>query len=316
MALAGFLDGGDSIAEFGSPWGVAVDAQGNVYVGDESNNCIRKISALGVVSTFAGNGTPGYADGIGTAAEIYGPNDLTTDAQGNLYVSDESGERIRKVTPQAVVTTVAGNGLLGEINGSAANAEFNAPSSVAIDAQGNIYVTDQFNNLIRKISAAGLVTTFAGDGNAGFADGTGTNAELNSPNGIAVDIQGNVYVSDRLNNCIRKITPAGVVSTVAGNGTAGYVDATGKAAEFDGSLGLAIDAKGNLYVGDFGNNVVRKITSGGVVTTLAGNGTAGYADGAATTAEFNHPWGVAVDAQGNVYVSDSGNKRIRKISQN
>jgi len=314
--ISGFVDGTDSIAEFGSPWGVAIDNQGNVYVADETNNCIRKISSSGVVSTFAGNGTPGYADGIGTAAEIYGPNDLTTDAQGNLYVSDESGERIRKVTPQGVVTTVAGNGILGEENGAAANAEFNAPSSVAIDAQGNIYVTDQFNNLIRKISSTGVVTTFAGDGNPGFADGTGTNSEFNSPNGIAVDAQGNVYVSDRLNFRVRKITPAGVVTTVAGNGTAGYVDATGTSAEFYGALGLAIDANNNLYVGDYGNNVVRKITPAGVVSTLAGNGTAGYIDGVAANAEFIHPWGVAVDAQGNVYVADSGNKRIRKITQN
>ena len=311
---AGYVDGPGANATFKTPWGIAVDNSGNIYVADHGNNRIRKIGSSGQVTTFAGSGSLDFADGSGTNAMFNGLNDMTTDSQGNLYVTDQNNERIRKITPQGQVTTVAGNGILGNVNGPAANAEFNGPSSVAIDLAGNIYVTDQFNNLIKKISNSGIVSTLAGS-SQGFADGTGTNAQFSGPNGIAVDAQGNVYISDQLNRRIRKITPAGVVSTIAGNGLSGSVDGPGSIAEFGGTLGLAIDSQNNLYVGDAANNTIRKITPAGVVSTLAGTGTAGFRDGSGSIAQFNFPWGVAVDGNGNVYAADARNNSIRKITQ-
>jgi len=311
---AGFVDGTAANAEFNHPWGLAIDQQGNIYVADEGNNRIRQITTAGLVSTLAGNGTAGFADGTGINAEFNVTNNISTDAQGNVYVPDENNERIRKISSQGVVITIAGNGIQGNANGLANTAEFNGPSAVCVDAQGNVYVSDQFNNIIRKITLAGVVSTLAGNGIQGYADGIATNAEFNGLGGMVVDAQGNVYVGEIGNNRIRRITPEGVTTTIAGNGIVGYIDNTGTNAEFSGPIGLAMDSQDNIYATDYNNNVIRKITSSGVVSTLAGNGTAGYADGAATNAEFDHPWGVAVDAQGNVYVSDGGNNRVRKIT--
>jgi hypothetical protein len=269
------------------------------------------------VTTLAGSpNNRGFADGTGTAASFNSPTGVAVDASGNVYVADNSNNRIRKITAAGVVTTLAGSGTAGFADGTGTAASFNSPTGVAVDASGNVYVGDALNHRIRKITAAGVVSTLAGSSSYGFADGTGTAASFNNPTGIAVDASGNVYVADHINQRIRKITAAGVVSTLAGSGSAAFADGTGTAASFKYPRGVAVDASGNVYVADYYNNRIRKITAWGVVTTLAGSssGTAGFADGTGTAASFNYPSDVAVDASGNVYVSDAFNHRIRKIT--
>ncbi len=221
---------------------------------------------------------------------------------------------IRKITPAAVVTTLAGNGTAGNQNGTGSAATFNQPVGLAVDASGNVFIADYINHLIRKITPAGVVTTFAGSGTPALTDGTGTSASLNGPIALAFDAAGNLIVSDYLNHAIRKITPAGVVTTIAGNGTAGHVDATGAAARFNRPSGIVADATGNIFICDAQNNRIRKITSTGVVTTLAGSGNAGSAEGVGTAAEFNYPMGLCADfANNTLYIADFGNHRIRKL---
>jgi streptogramin lyase len=223
------------------------------------------------VSTFAGTGTGGFVNGSGLTSSFNSPQGICTDASGNLYVADSFNSVIRKITPAGVTTTYAGTGTSGYADGPAATALFYAPRAVTADAAGNIYVADYGNNMIRKISTTGTVSTLAGSGIAGYADATGTAAMFRSPCGVAVDASGNVYVADKGNNVIRAITPAGVVTTLAGNATAGQYDATGTAAYFNAPIGIAINAAGTLYVADANNYAIRKVTSAGVVTTLAGN---------------------------------------------
>ena len=271
------------------------------------------------VSTLAGSGTQGYADGNGTVANFDYPYGTAVDASGNVYVADLGNAVIRKITPAGVVSTLAGTqGAPGSADGTGTAASFNAPYDVATDAAGNVYVADGGNNAIRKITPAGVVTTFAGTaGVSGSADGTGSAASFSQPTGIAVDGLGNIYVADASNYTIRKITPGGVVTTIAGTaGVIGSANGTGAAASFSSLYGLAVDQSGNIYVGDYGNNLVRKITPAGVVSTLAGNGSAGYIDATGTAASFDGPYGVAVDALGNVFVGDTYNNYIRKIDPN
>lgn len=264
--VPGAINGMDTLASFNKPFGVAVDGSGNVYVADAGNNIIRAITPAGLVSTFAGTGKPGGANGTDTAS-FNNPLSVAVDGSGNLYVADYGNDLIRKISPAGVVSTLAGSGAAGSDNGSGTAATFNLPESVAVDASGNVYVADNGNNLIRKITPDGTVSTLAGSGLAGSANGTGAAASFNSPFGIAVDATGNVYVADSGNNLIRKISPAGVVSTFAGNGAKGAVN--GSAASFNTPSGVAVDAQGNVYVADENNNLIREITSAGVVSTLA-----------------------------------------------
>jgi sugar lactone lactonase YvrE len=312
--MQGSTEGTGTAAMFNYPYGVAVDAAGNVYVADSYNHKIRKISSVAVVTTLAGNGTLGSNDATGTLAKFNYPLGVAVDAAGNVYVADIYNNKIRKITSTGVVTTLAGSSSTGAIDGIGTAASFNNPTGVAVDATGNVYVADNSNHKIRKITSAGVVTTLAGNGTAGAIDGIGTAASFNFPTGVAVDAAGNVYVADNINQKIRKITSAGVVSTLAGSGTYGSTDATGTAASFYNPNGVAVDATGNVYVADNNNQKIRKITSAGVVTTLAGNGTVGATDAIGTAASFYDPTGVAVDAAGNVYVADYSNHKIRKIS--
>ncbi|PKV50333.1 NHL repeat-containing protein [Aquimarina sp. MAR_2010_214] len=295
---------------YDDPTGVAVDGSGNVYVADFSNHVIRKITPSGVISTYAGSGTPGFADGNATTARFNFPFGVAVDAAGNVYVADRNNHRIRKITPAKVVTTVAG-GIQGYLDATGTGARFNHPQGVTVDGSGNIYVADNQNHRIRKITPAGAVSTFAGS-QEGFADATGTGARFDNPSGITVDTNGNLYVADNQNHRIRKITPAAVVTTLAGRALAGFVDGPGTSARFLNPTGVAVDASGNVYVADRLNQRIRKVTSAGVVSTIAGS-ISGFADGIGTVAKFRHPSGVAVDASGNVYVADERNNRIRKI---
>jgi sugar lactone lactonase YvrE len=295
---AGSLDGVGSAASFNLPRGIAADGAGNVYVADTGNGTIRKITPAGVVHTLAGAaGVKGGADAAGAAASFSAPCSLAIDDAGNVYVADRG---IRKVTPAGTVTTLVAIDL---------------PQGVARDAAGNVYAADTLNHVIRRIDPAGTVTMIAGTAGApGRADGEGTQAGFNFPQGLALDGAGNVYVADSLNHTIRKITPHGRVTTLAGTpGASGSADGRGAAASFNFPKGVATDAAGNVYVADTGNSTIRKITPAGAATTLAGApGVTGGADGVA--ARFNFPQDVATDGAGNVYVADTLNNVIRKIA--
>jgi sugar lactone lactonase YvrE len=274
-----------------------------------------------VVSTLAGSGKQGFADGSGSSAQFYGPYGVAADSLGNIYVADERNNRIRLVTSAGLVSTLAGGtDIVGLFyaNGNGSAARFFYPTGVALDAKSNVYVADLGNNRIRMVAPSGLVSTLAGNGSEAYADGALTAAAFNTPGSVALDGQQNVYVADINDNRIRKITPAGLVNTLAGsgasNGPGGYADGIGTTAKFNAPGGLAVDAQGNIYVADMANDRIRKVTPQGVVTTLAGSGTAGYADGNAAIAQFSYPMGVVLDKLGDVYVGDAGNASIRMIT--
>ena len=315
----GSADGTGGAAQFLVPRGVAVDGTGNVYVADTNNNTIRKITTAAVVTTLAGNATTtGSADGAGSAARFSAPGGVAADGLGNVYVADSGNSTIRKITATGVVTTLAGTaGSVGSVDGTGSAARFKSPRGVAADGGGNVYVADTLNHIIRKITAAGVVTTLAGTaGSTGATDGTGSAARFYSPYGIALDNAGNVYVADRNNYAIRKITPAGVVTTLAGgSGGIGTADGTGAAAQFNFPGSLAVDGMGNVFVADTNSSDIRRITPAGVVTTFASVPFGfGATDGTGSAARFNMPAGVAADETGNVYVADTDNGTIRKIS--
>jgi hypothetical protein len=260
----------------------------------------------------------GNADGAGSAVRFYGPTGVALDNAGNVFVADSNNHTIRRVTTAGVVSTLAGSaGASGTNDGMGSTARFHVPRGVAADTAGNVFVADQDNCTIRKVTPAGEVTTLAGSmGNPGSVDGAGSAARFNYTYGVAVDNVGNVFATDFLNRTIRKVTPAGVVTTLAGSaGQVGSVDGTGSAARFNNLTSVAVDSAGNVFVADYVNNTIRKVTPTGVVTTLAGSaGQVGSADGTGSAALFDHPRGVAVDGAGNVYVADSGNYTIRKVS--
>jgi trimeric autotransporter adhesin len=281
----GNADGTGAAAQFANLNGVAVDTAGNVYVSDSTNGNIRKITPAGVVTTLAS---------VPTAFGV------AVDAAGAVYTTGYNSNEIKKIT-SGVVTTLASGG------------DLNAPVGLAVDAAGNVYAAGHISHKVHKVTPAGVLTTFAGS-NQGYLDGNGTAARLNTPLGVGVDAAGNVTVADTDNHRIRKITAAGVVTTLAGSGTPGFAEGTGAAAQFSAPYATAADAAGNVYVADSGNHRIRKISPAGVVTTLAGTGTQGFLNGTAAAAQFSNPNSVAVDAAGNLYVTEDGYKAVRKLS--
>jgi len=267
-----------------------------------------------VVSTFAGSGTMGSADATGPAAGFNYPTVVTTDNLNNIIVVDRSNHKIRKITADGTVTTIAGTGAIGTLDGPALTATFRYPDGAVTDSQGNIFISDQSNHKIRKLATDGMVSTFAGSGVAGFLDGTGTTAKFYYPAGMAIDANDNLYVADYSNHRIRKITPSGVVTTYAGLATVGAIDGNVSVAQFNGPTGVGVDALGNVFVADYNNHKIRKITTLGEVSTVAGTGIAGAANGSSATASFNHPAIVAVDVNNTLFITDEGNNKIRKIS--
>ena len=301
------------------PVGIALDAAGNIYVGDAAVHTISKLSPAGQLSVLAGaSGQSGAADGSGGQARFNSPDGITIAVNGTLHVADSANGTIRRITTGGVVTTLAGSmSSRGNVDGTGATATFSFPAGLAQDSTGTLYMADALNNNIRRISATGFVTTLAGRaGSAGDADGPGDVARFNHPTGIAVEGEGNVFVADSFNNTIRKITPTGMVTTLAGlRGVSGSSDGAGDQALFNNPSGLAVDSGGNLYVADTGNSTIRKVTPAGQVTTIAGLvGIAGLRNGAGTDAWFNQPRAVAIGGSGEIYVADTGNGTIRQIA--
>jgi gliding motility-associated-like protein len=312
----GFTNGTLATASFNQPRDVTIDLSGNTYIVDD-DNIIRKVSPDGVVTTFAGTGALGYADGPGSSAVFRNMLGIITDASGNVYVTDSNNNMIRKITPDGKVSTLAGNGTVGAANGPGSTASFHTPYGIGIDGSGNLYVADMFNNMIRKVTPAGVVSTVAGNGSYGSSDGVGTAASFSQPEDVTVDAVGNLFIADAGNNKIRKITPAGVVTTFAGTGAVGKADGTGTAASFNFPCALTVCA-GNLYVADPFNQTIRKITPARIVTTIAGAANGSYTnygdvDGIGGAAKFSFPYGLGTDGS-NIYIADNQNSDIRKLS--
>jgi sugar lactone lactonase YvrE/CO dehydrogenase/acetyl-CoA synthase epsilon subunit len=312
---SGFSDGSTASPKFYSPTGIAMAASGNMYIADSQNHCIRKITASGYVTTFAGSGVAGFLNGAANVAQFNIPYSIAVDASENVYVTESTSYAVRKITQAGVVSTLAGKETTsGFLDAQGTNALFAGPKGLTVDSSGNIYVADANNNRIRKITSSGTVTTVAGDGTAGFLDGQGTAAKFNNPVGVAVTSSGVIYVSDALNNRIRAISNTGLVSTFAGSGSTGLVNGQGTAAQFNTPRAITVDSSGNIYLVDYNNNRIRKITNTGSVTTLSGTGAFGAVNGVGTIATFKYPEGIAVDASGNSFVADVTNNCIRKIT--
>jgi RHS repeat-associated protein len=323
-------DSGDSglgvDATFGRLWGVAYDPSGNIYISDIYFGVVRKLTlSTGIITTVAGDGTPGYSGdgGPATSAQLSSPLAMAFDTNANLYIAD--GNVVRKVTASTgVITTVTGTGTAGGTGdgGPATSATMNGPSGIAVDTAGNIYIADGWNALIRKVTAStGIITAIAGNGMTGYSGdgGAATSAQLGNSLGLAVDGAGNIYIGDSDNNVIREIAAStGIITTIAGNGTAGYSGDGGAAtaAELSWPYGITLDSAGNLYIADVSNNVVRMVNaSTGIISTVAGNGTPGFSGdgGPALDAQMYCPNVVAVDAGGNFYIADEGNNRVRMV---
>lgn len=325
-ASQGTNDGTVSNARFFAPQGVTVNAQGTVYVADSDNSTIRQITLNGIITTIAGeSGVAGYEDGAGDGALFFLPRSVVASAGGDLYVVDTWNEVIRKMTFMGTnwgVSTFAGNaGSAGSTDGAGTNAEFDLPSSAAMDAAGNVYITDEGNDLIRKITPAGVVTTIAGQpGMNNSLDGTSSSAHFAGPVGITADSMTNLYVTDS-DNTIRRITPSGtnwIVTTIAGQSNSyGSTDGVGTNALFSGPEGITMDTNGDLLIADSFNKTIRELTPVGtnwVSTTLAGSpGAQGSVDGTNSAARFGSPIGLATDSNGEVFVADVNNNNIRKI---
>ena len=312
-------------ASLDSPYGVAVDADGNVYVSETEDHRVRKIDPLGIITTFAGSRSPGYS-GDGRAAvqaELLGPSGMALDEAGNTYFAEYYSNVVRKVESSGKITTVAGTGRwrLGYNGdgGLATQAELYRPQGVAVDTASNVYIADSYNHRVRKVDASGTITTLAGTGTQGYSGdgGPATQAQLYRPQGVAVDGASNVYIADSYNNRVRKVDASGTITTLVGTGAWGSSGDGGPATEAQLRVpyGLALDAFGSVYVADVYSHRVRKVDASGTITTLAGTGTPGYSGdgGLATEAQFHGPQGVAVDAAANIYVIDNGNGRLRKI---
>ncbi len=306
-------------AEFREPYGVAVDSAGNLYIVD--GGVVRKVSG-GVIATVAGSSTQPFGfsgdNGPATSAQLNQPGGVAVDSAGNLYIADMKNNRIRKVT-NGVITTVAGSGPMGSSgdNGSATSAQLTWPQGVAVDSAGNLYIADTDNYRVREVSN-GVIVTLAGNGtqNYGGDNGPAASAQLNWPEGVAVDSTGNLYIADTYSHCVRKVS-GGVITTIAGNGEQGFSGDNGPATSARLSFpgGVAVDSAGSVYIADAGNNRIRKV-AGGTITTVAGDGLMSFGgdNGPATSAQLNDPNGVALDSTGNLYIADWGNNRIRKVS--
>ncbi len=307
-------DGGPATsARLNNPRGVTMDGTGNLYIADHDNHRVRRVTPAGIITTAAGNGMPGFSGdgGPATLAQLNCPGSVAVDSSNNLYIADMVNYRIRKVTPDGVITTVAGSGTpdFSGDGGPATSAQMYLPTGVAVDAGGDIFVSDA--QRIRKVTPDGIISTFAGTGKQGYSGdgGPAISAQLNSPAGLACDAGGNLYIADDGdgNDIIRKVNPAGIISTVAPNDRSVSLSSPG---------GVVVDPAGNLYIADTRHHRILDVTPAGITKTVAGTGTAGFSGdgGPATSALLNFPSSMAVDAAGNVFIADTSNNRIRKVT--
>jgi sugar lactone lactonase YvrE len=306
-------DGGPATAcEMYYPAGVAADPSGNVFISDMSNHMVRKISAsTGIITMFMGGGT-----------EPKMPAGIACDAAGNVYVADKFNNQVKKIEPTSFFSLAAGSGttVFGGDGGPATNARLYRPADVAVDATGNLYIADTYHDRIRKVNTSGTITTIAGNGTQGFSGdgGDATAAALHYPTGVAADAAGNVYIADTYNHRIRKVSPDGKITTIAGSSAAGYGGDSGPAtaARLLNPGDVVTGNDGSLYIADVNNNRIRKVSPAGIITTIAGNGIAGFSGdgGNAISAQLRFPAGIGLDASGNLYIADQANNRIRKVT--
>lgn len=310
-------DGNSSVAQLDGPSGVTVASDGTVWMTDANNNSIRSIdpTARTITTNSNTNGSAGFINGDAATARFDNPDGIAVDSNGNVYVADSGNNAIRKIDGSTgIASTVAGDGSSGSNNGAIASATFDAPSGITVDNDDDnlLYVADENNHVIRKIDlTAGQVTTIIGaNGTPGDNDAQGTDARLNNPHAITIGADGNLYVTDKGNNKVKKFhkTTRNVV-TVAGNGVAGDNQ------QFNSPHGIAVDNSANIFVADEGNNKVKKISVGSIVSTIAGSGIAGFSDAVGTLAKLNSPTGLAINSSGTLYLCDYANNRIRKISK-
>jgi sugar lactone lactonase YvrE len=307
----------------GDPDGLELDPSGNLFIADWLNNRVRQVDTNGIIRTVAGSGAGGYAgeNVPATDASLWSPYGVAVDVFGNIFIADEDNNRVRKVDTDGIITTVAGNGSNGYSGdgGQATNASV-SPVDVAVDASGNIFIAEQFNNVIRKVQTNGIISTVAGDGTEGYSgDGkAATNASLSGPTGVAVDVFGNIFIADEGNSRIRKVGVNGIITTVAGNGSDTYSGNDGPATQAGVGYpnGVAVDASSNLFIAQ--STHIRKVDAAGIITTVAGNGTSGYAGdgGPATEASLSNPANLTVDSSGNILFADTYTNRIRKVDIN
>jgi hypothetical protein len=314
----GLVNATGKAARFNLPYGVATDAAGNAYVADALNHCIRKVTSAGVVTTLAGTGQQGHVDGPAGAARFNSPLDVAVHPDGTLYVADTLNHCIRKITPGGVVSTLAGHPAIAyDAQGYPV---LSYPAGLVVTAGGTVYVADPGVQAIRAISPTGLVSNLAGqywNAEGGLVDGTGNAAFFQEPMDVALDRQGNLIVADTSNHRLRRVTPAGVVTTIAGSGAlsvwgGGFADGPAGSAQFKRPYGVAVDTAGAIYVADKDNQRVRRLANG-TVTTVAGTGTAGLGEGYGPLARLNEPVGLAVDPQGRLVVADTANHVLRRL---
>jgi sugar lactone lactonase YvrE len=320
-------DGGPATAAvLSNPQGVAIDTHGDLFIADADDKVVRKVSASGIITTVAGDGTPGYSGdgGQAIAATLNGPTAVALDGNGDLFIADTGNNVIREVKPGpngllslGTISTIAGGGTNFDpaFSGSATDAALSAPSGLAVDNSGNLYIADTGNNIVREVVGSAM-TTIAGNGTADYSGDTqaATSTGLNGPTGLAVDGSGDLFIADTGNNVVREVT-SGTITTIAGGGANSEPAFSGspKDAALYGPAGLAVDNAGNLYIADTGNAIVRELTSG-TITTIAGNGTAGYSqDTHATSTELDGPAGLAISANG-LFIADAANNLVREVA--
>jgi sugar lactone lactonase YvrE len=316
-------DGASALdARFNNPLQAATDPKGNLYVVDQAGNRVRRVDPRGVITTFAGTGMPGYSgdDGKATEAKLAAPRGVAADSEGNVYIADTANNRVRKVDPKGIISTLAGTGSAGW-NGdgrdaSAANLFF--PRGLAVDRQGRVYIADFLNSRVRRVDQDGSITTVAGNGMRGVTGdgGAATDAAVGGVWDVAVDATGTLYIAQAFNSVIRRVSPGGQITTVAGYGTAGFNGDRGEAKnlQLNNPRGIAVDANGSLLIADTGNNRVRLVTADGMMTTIAGG--PGISGVPVSMVSLIEPRGGVRDAAGNFYVADTGHCRLLKIDPN